>query len=150
MKKDVRATHFNLGNTKTSYISHAGNTMIEPPITQESVIAAELKRKDQIDRMRKANFRLPNQRELITGESIQKSNLVDHTGHKKVQMLTNLKHSSIKIGLENSKLEDATEFAQQFQAPQMNKVSTNQNQDMKKYLKGHHFDLGSKSAKMSV
>ena len=35
LKKDIRKTHFNLGGDQINYVSHAGNTMIEHPITVE-------------------------------------------------------------------------------------------------------------------
>lgn len=36
LKKDIRKTHFNLGGDKINYVSHAGNTMVEHPITAEA------------------------------------------------------------------------------------------------------------------
>ena len=69
------------------------------------------------------------------------------------QLLTNLKHSSIRIGDVGSKLATETEQGKQFIDPnnaetkEMNDMG--KNKEMKNYLKGHHFELGSKKA-MSI
>ena len=36
LKKDIRKSHFNLGGDQVNYVSQAGNTMIEHPITAEA------------------------------------------------------------------------------------------------------------------
>lgn len=63
-------------------------------------------------------------------------------------LLTNLKQTSIKIGDVGSKLATETEQGKQFINPSNhdNKVFNDKgkNLDIKNYLKGHHFELGSK------
>ena len=35
IKTEVHKTHFNLGSSKLDYVSYAGGTMVEHPITKE-------------------------------------------------------------------------------------------------------------------
>ena len=37
MKAEVRKSHFHLGNNEVQYVSTAGNTLVEYPITKEEV-----------------------------------------------------------------------------------------------------------------
>lgn len=64
------------------------------------------------------------------------------------KLLTNLKNTSITIGDIGSKLATETEQGKQFVNPLShdNKVDNDKgkNLDIKNYLKGHHFELGSK------
>ena len=59
MKSEVQKTHFNLGTNKLDYVSYTGGTMIEHPITKESVLETNKNRKSAIESMRSANFRIP-------------------------------------------------------------------------------------------
>ena len=45
MKTEVQKTHFNLGTNKLDYVSYAGGTMIEHPISKEDVIRTDKERK---------------------------------------------------------------------------------------------------------
>lgn len=66
------------------------------------------------------------------------------------QLLTNLKHSSVQVGRKGSKLECATEQADQFVNKQNDAARASDlkdNKNMKTYLKGHHFELGALNAK---
>lgn len=58
--------------------------------------------------------------------------------------MKNLKQSSIKIGGNSNMLSCISEQAQQFVKPTMRSSTTNTSQTemLKKYLKGHHFELG--------
>lgn len=49
MKTEVQKTHFNLGNNKLDYVSYAGGTMIEHPISKEDVIRTGKNRKAAIE-----------------------------------------------------------------------------------------------------
>ena len=57
-KAEARSTTFNLGNTKTTYISQA-NSMGEHKITEDDVVNSGQNLQLQKERMRKANFKLP-------------------------------------------------------------------------------------------
>ena len=46
--------------------------MIEHPITPDGMYKVEANRKNQIDKMRKANFKLPYQKDLQTEKSTYK------------------------------------------------------------------------------
>lgn len=59
IKNEVQKTHFNLGTSKLDYVSYTGGTMIEHPITKESVLETGKNRKQAIESMRNANFRIP-------------------------------------------------------------------------------------------
>lgn len=61
IKTEVQKTHFNLGSSKLDYVSYAGGTMIEHPITKEQVIETDKNRKLAIEQMRNANFKIPTQ-----------------------------------------------------------------------------------------
>jgi hypothetical protein len=37
LQKDLRMHHYTMGNTKPTYVSHAGNTMVEHPITTDMI-----------------------------------------------------------------------------------------------------------------
>lgn len=109
MKSEVQKTHFNLGTNKLDYVSYTGGTMIEHPITKESVLETNKNRKSAIESMRSANFRIPTQHVLKTGVSTYKENISDLTAENKLagekaRLLTNLKQSSVKIGAINGKL----------------------------------------------
>lgn len=107
--------------------------------------------------MRNANFKIPTQQVLKTGASTYKEKISDITTSNQLagesaKLLTNLKHSSVKIGRKGSKLDSATEQAEQFVNPNFSSsrgADLKNNAIMKKYLKGHHFELGSKNNKMS-
>ena len=119
MKAEVQKTHFNLGTSKLDYVSYAGGTMIEHPITKEEVHNNLKNRKMAIEQMRNANFKLPTQQVLKTGASTYKEKMSDITAEnalagQSAQLLTNLKHSSVQVGRKGSKLECATEQADQF------------------------------------
>ena len=45
LKKDIRKSHFTMGGDLTNYVSHAGNTMIEHPITAEGTVKNTQNRK---------------------------------------------------------------------------------------------------------
>jgi hypothetical protein len=153
-RAEIQKTHFNLGTTKLDYVSYAGGTMIEHPITKESLIETDKNRKQAIDQMRTANFKIPNQQNLATGKSTYKDKISDATAENQLagqsaQLLSNLKKASINIGRKGQPLDSATEQAEQFLAPQNDaerKNDVHHNAEMKKYLKNHHFDLGSKNA----
>ena len=51
--------HYHMGNEAISYISHAGNTMVEHPITTDQIHKAGAQMVLQKENMRKANFKLP-------------------------------------------------------------------------------------------
>ena len=107
--------------------------------------------------MRNANFKIPTEQVLRTGASTYKEKISDLTQSNQLagdaaKLLTNLKHSSVKIGSKGSKLDSATEQAEQFVNPNFNTsrgIDLKNNAIMKNYLKGHHFELGSKNQKMS-
>lgn len=61
IKTEVHKTHFNLGTSKLDYVSYAGGTMVEHPITTEQVIQEGNNRAKAIEQMRNANFKLPTQ-----------------------------------------------------------------------------------------
>lgn len=67
----------------------------------------------------------------------------------RAQLLTNLKGSSFAIGEKGAGLARVTEAAQQYANPNIPSNATDhskaQNKELRQYLKGHHFDLGSKS-----
>lgn len=96
MKSEVQKTHFNLGTNKLDYVSYTGGTMVEHPITKESVLETNKNRKSAIEQMRNANFRIPTQHVLKTGVSTYKENISDLTTENKLagekaRLLTNLK-----------------------------------------------------------
>jgi hypothetical protein len=65
--------------------------------------------------------------------------------------MSNLKKSTFKLGFEN-KLNCLTENSDKFSYPQQNLTSNNQaaqNNELKNYLKGHHFEFGPKTVKNS-
>lgn len=72
MKAEVQKTHFNLGTSKLDYVSYAGGTMVEHQITPGMVIETDKNRKAAIEQMRNANFKIPNQQVLKTGQSTYK------------------------------------------------------------------------------
>lgn len=45
LKKDIRKSHFTMGGDLINYVSHAGNTMIEHPITAEGTVKNTQNRK---------------------------------------------------------------------------------------------------------
>ena len=61
LKTEVQKTHFNLGSSKLDYVSYAGGTMVEHPITSGMVLDNDKNRKAAIEQMRTANFKIPNQ-----------------------------------------------------------------------------------------
>ena len=66
--------------------------------------------------------------------------------------MSNLKESSITIGGKNmNKLACITEASQQYAQPHISNAQTTvnrtKNQELKQYLKGHHFDFGLKTNK---
>ena len=79
LKTEVQKTHFNLGSSKLDYVSYAGGTMVEHPITPGMVIETDKNRKAAIEQMRTANFKLPNQQVLKTGQSTYKAKISDIT-----------------------------------------------------------------------
>lgn len=149
MKTEVQKTHFNLGTSKLDYVSYAGGTMIEHPITKEAVIANDKNRRKAIEDMRNANFRIPTEQVLRTGQSMYKAAISDATAENqlagpKAQLLTNLKEASVQVGRKGSKLDSTTEQAEQYIHPEVNRKSdVSENAKMRNYLKGHHFELGS-------
>ena len=59
--------------------------------------------------MRRANFKLPNQKSLVTGQSTYKNNMSDvaedpHFGDGRAALLTNLKKSTVQIGGGDSRM----------------------------------------------
>ena len=75
MKTEVQKTHFNLGTNKLDYVSYAGGTMIEHPISKEDVIRTDKNRKAAIEQMRVANFKIPTEQILKTGSSTYKDKI---------------------------------------------------------------------------
>ena len=77
----------------------------------------------------------------------------DVLGPGTAQLMSNLKESSIKIGEgpNKFKLNCVTENSDQYNQPITNNAQTTinktKNQELKTYLKGHHFDFGIKSVK---
>jgi hypothetical protein len=66
LRKDLRTSHFHMGNNATSYVSHAGGTMVEHPITTDQIHKMGANRQNERDRMRKANFKLPYTQDIKT------------------------------------------------------------------------------------
>lgn len=122
MKTEVQKTHFNLGTSKLDYVSFTGGTMVEHQITPGMVIETDKNRKAAIEQMRNANFKLPNQQVLRTGQSTYKENISGVTKENQLagqsaQMMSNLKKTSVKIGAQDMALESETEAAKQFAHP---------------------------------
>ena len=72
LQKDLRMHHFNMGNTAISYVSHAGNTMVEHPITTDQIHKQGAQMVLQKENMRKANFKLPYTQDNKTEQSTYK------------------------------------------------------------------------------
>ena len=117
------------------------------------MLETDKNRKQAIEQMRSANFKIPTQQVLKTGASTYKEKISDLTQENQLagdaaKLLTNLKHSSVKIGRKGSKLDTTTEQNEQFLNPNFNSsrvVDLKNNAIMKNYLKGHHFELGGKN-----
>lgn len=97
--------------------------------------------------MRKANFKIPNQKNLQTEQSTYKQQISDIANNSKffdgkAKILSDLKNSSITIGNEQHAAKFSSEAAEKFVKPNMSQVD--QARDMKKYLKGSNFDFGSR------
>ena len=79
LKTEVQKTHYNLGTNKLDYVSYAGGTMIEHPISKEDVLKTDKNRKAAIEQMRVANFKIPTEQILKTGKSTYKAKISDAT-----------------------------------------------------------------------
>ena len=58
LKNDANKSHLTMGNAITSYVSQAGEHLIQHPITSEQLHQGVADRKGQVDKMRTANFKL--------------------------------------------------------------------------------------------
>lgn len=58
MIKEVRKTHFHLGNATVNYVSEAGNNLKNHIITKESIYQVKDHRKESVTKNRQANFKL--------------------------------------------------------------------------------------------
>jgi hypothetical protein len=121
IKKEVRKTHFILGNNQPTYVSHSGGTLVEFPITKEQVLQTEKSKQDQIDRNRKANFTLPQHKNTPMEQSSYKQYISDVAAKDnffsgKATILSGLKDSSIQIGQGNQGM-GITEAKEQFTNP---------------------------------
>ena len=58
--------------------------------------------------------------------------------------MSNLKQSTFKIGT-SKELNCMTEASDQYGFPSHTPMNVNQNQELRNYLKGHHFEFGAKS-----
>ena len=56
--KDVRSSHFNFGTDNVSYTTANQEGLVAHQVTIDSVTKGNNNRKDQIDNMRKANFKI--------------------------------------------------------------------------------------------
>jgi hypothetical protein len=65
LKKDVRNAHFHLGNNNPDYITTGAQDLKAHQIG--NTYEQDRTRKEQTDNMRKANFKLPNEKTLATG-----------------------------------------------------------------------------------
>lgn len=72
LKAEVRKTHFQLGSTSPNYVSHTVGTLIEHPISKEQVLESEKNKHAQLEKNRKANFKLPNQKYIQTEQTTYK------------------------------------------------------------------------------
>ena len=77
--------------------------MKEHKITKDQMLNQEKTRKDQTDNMRRANFKIPNEKSLQTGSSTYKNVISNpaedvHFGEGRAELLTNLKKANIHMG----------------------------------------------------
>lgn len=91
--------------------------MGQHPITSEDVVNQGKNLQVRKETMRKTNFKLPNNRNMQTEQSTYKNLISDNAedgrrSQEKVQMLTNLKETSVTIGAKNEKRDYTTEMQQ--------------------------------------
>lgn len=75
----MRKAHFDLGSHNLEYETTAGTNLVPHTITQKQVVESDANRRAQIDQMRRANFKLPNQKSLRTETSTYKNYISDKT-----------------------------------------------------------------------
>lgn len=58
LKSDANKSHLTMGNAVTSYVSQAGEHLIQHPITSEQLHQGAADRRIQVEKMRAANFKI--------------------------------------------------------------------------------------------